>query len=74
MNVQEEQVAFLSNLKSLRNNEEVNKSLSALKSAAEGDDNLLPFILSSVKAYASIGEICNVLREVFGEYKEQVTI
>ncbi len=74
MNVQKEQVDILSKIKSGRNNEEVNKSLSALKSAAEGDDNLLPFILSSVKAYASVGEICNVLREVFGEYKEQVII
>jgi methylmalonyl-CoA mutase N-terminal domain/subunit len=74
MNVQKEQVAFLSKIKSERNNEAVNKSLSELKNAAEGDENLLPFILNSVKSYASIGEICNVLREVFGEYKEQVII
>lgn len=74
MNVQKEQVAFLSKIKSERNNEVVTKSLSDLKNAAEGDDNLLPFILNSVKTYASIGEICNVLREVFGEYKEQVII
>jgi len=39
-----------------------------------GDENLLPFILNSVREYASVGEICNVLREVFGEYKEQVII
>ena len=74
MNVQKEQVAFLSKIKSERNNEAVNKTLSDLKNAAEGDDNLLPFILNSVTTYASIGEICNVLREVFGEYKEQVII
>lgn len=74
MNVQKEQVDMLGKIKSERNNEEVNKSLAALKSAAEGDGNLLPLILNSVKAYASIGEICNVLREVFGEYKEQVII
>jgi len=64
----------LNKIKSERNNEAVNKTLSGLKNAAEGDDNLLPFILNSVKTYASIGEICNVLREVFGEYKEQVII
>ena len=74
MNVQKEQVAFLSKIKSERNNEVVIKSLSDLKKAAESDENLLPFILNSVKSYASIGEICNVLREVFGEYKEQVII
>jgi len=74
MNVQKEQVAFLSKIKSERNNEAVNKTLSDLKNAAEGEDNLLPFILNSVKAYATIGEICNILREVFGEYKEQVII
>jgi len=74
MNVQKEQVAFLGKIKSERNNEVVTKSLSDLKNAAEGDDNLLPFILNSVKAYASVGEICNTLRDVFGEYKEQVII
>ena len=74
MNVQKEQVAFLSKIKSERDNEAVNKTLSDLKNAAEGEDNLLPFILDSVKAYATIGEICNILREVFGEYKEQVII
>ncbi len=74
MNVQKEQVAFLNKMKSERNNEAVNKSLSRLQNAAEGDDNLLPFILNSVKTYASVGEICNVLRKVFGEYKEQVII
>jgi len=74
MNVQKEQVAVLSKIKSERNNVAVNKSLSELKNAAEGDANLLPFILNSVKTYASIGEICNTLRDVFGEYKEQVII
>ena len=74
MNVQKEQVAFLGKIKSERNNEAVNKTLSELKNAAEGDENLLPFILNSVKTYASVGEISNTLRDVFGEYKEQVII
>jgi len=74
MNVQKEQVAFLGSIKAERNNEAVNKTLSELKSAAEGDENLIPFILNSVKTYASVGEICNTLRDVFGEYKEQVII
>jgi methylmalonyl-CoA mutase N-terminal domain/subunit len=44
-------------------------SLAALRSAAEGDANLVPLILDAVKAYATIGEICGVLREVFGIYR-----
>lgn len=45
-----------------------------LKNAAENDSNLMPFILDAVKVYASVGEICNTLRSVFGEYKEHVVI
>ena len=72
--VQEEQIKFLKKIRSERNNEVVNKNLSALKKAAEGTDNLMPFILEAVKSYASIGEICNTMRSVFGEYKEHVVI
>ncbi len=75
MNVQKEQVAFLQKIKSGRDNEAVNKSLKALHNAAKNEEeNLMPFIIDAVKIYASIGEICNTLREVFGEYKEQVKI
>jgi methylmalonyl-CoA mutase N-terminal domain/subunit len=72
--VQEEQIKFLKKIRSERNNDVVNKNLSALKKAAEGTDNLMPFILEAVKSYASIGEICNTMRSVFGEYKEHVVI
>ena len=74
MQVQKEQIEFLKKVKSERNNEDVKTKLSALKKAAEGNDNLMPFILDSVRVYASIGEICNTMREVFGEYKERVVI
>ena len=74
MNVQQEQIKFLNKIRSERNNGEVDKKLSALKKAAEGNDNLIPFIIEAVKTYASIGEICNTLRSVFGEYKEHVII
>ena len=74
MQVQKEQIEFLKKVKSERNNEDVKTKLSALKKAAEGNDNLMPFILDSVRVYASIGEICNTLRSVFGEYKEHVII
>jgi methylmalonyl-CoA mutase, N-terminal domain len=72
--VQEEQIKFLKKIRSERNNDEVNKNLSALKKAAEGTENLMPPILEAVRNYASIGEICNTMRSVFGEYKEHVVI
>jgi methylmalonyl-CoA mutase N-terminal domain/subunit len=62
------QIEKLKKLKSERNATKVKESLAALKKAAQGDDNLMPFILDSVKAYATLGEICEVLKEVFGEY------
>jgi methylmalonyl-CoA mutase, N-terminal domain len=74
MKVQEEQIKFLKKIRSERNNEVAAKNLSDLKKAAEGTDNLMPFILEAVKSYVSIGEICNTLRSVFGEYKEHVVI
>lgn len=72
--VQREQIEFLNKTRAQRNEQEVKQKLDALKTASEGDANLMPFILDAVKSYASIGEICNVMREVFGEYKEHVVI
>ena len=72
--VQRNQIAFLKKIRAERNNDDVKLKLSALKKAAEGNGNLIPFILEAVKTYASIGEISNTLREVFGEYREHVTI
>lgn len=72
--VQKEQIEFLNKVRNERNNEEVKLKLEALKSAAKTDVNLMPFIIDAVKVYSSIGEICNVMRDVFGEYKEQVII
>lgn len=58
----------LAKLKKNRNNEEVKSRLAALKNAAKGKDNLMPFILAAVEEYATLGEISDVMREVFGEY------
>ena len=74
MKIQDDQIAFLKKVKSERSREQVEKSLSELKNAAAGSENLIPYIVESVKCYASIGEICNTMREVFGEYKERVVI
>ena len=66
--VQIAQIENLKKLKSERDGNKVEKLLAALKKGAQGDDNLMPLILESVKAYATLGEICDVLKEVFGEY------
>ena len=63
-----EQSLKLEKLKETRNNQKVNLALSNLKKAAKGNDNLMPFILVAVEEYATLGEIADVLREVFGEY------
>ncbi|HQD41860.1 MAG TPA: methylmalonyl-CoA mutase family protein, partial [Bacillota bacterium] len=52
----------------------VNEELEKLKKAAAGDENLMPFILNAVRQYATLGEICGVLREVFGEYKQSIVL
>ena len=64
----------MNKVRSQRNNDEVKLKLAALKKTAEGDANLMPLILDAVKSYAGIGEICNTMRDVFGEYKEHVVI
>lgn len=56
-------------LRSERDSQDVEKALSALKHAAEGTANLIPFILTAVEAYVTLGEISDVLRAVFGEYQ-----
>ena len=63
----------LEKLRSERDNDLVYKSLSELKRVARGRENLMPSILSAVKAYATLGEICDVLRDVFGEYQQVST-
>lgn len=66
--VRVKQIEKLEKLKSERDGDKVKESLAALKKGAQGDDNLMPLILEAVKAYATLGEICEVLKEVFGEY------
>jgi methylmalonyl-CoA mutase N-terminal domain/subunit len=57
-----------------RDNELLQRRVEALRRAAEGTENLMPFILDAVRAYGTLGEICGVLRDVFGEYREPVII
>jgi methylmalonyl-CoA mutase N-terminal domain/subunit len=66
--VGEAQKARLAKLRASRDNAAVTKTLDALKTAAGGEDNLMPYIVDAARTYATEGEICGVLREVFGEY------
>ena len=68
------QIDKLKKLKSDRDGEKVKKTLAELKATAEGHDNLIYPILEAVKAYATLGEICDTLREVFGEYQQISTL
>jgi methylmalonyl-CoA mutase, N-terminal domain len=68
------QVERLKEVRLSRNQGKVAESLQELRKAAQGTENLMPYILTAVKAYATLGEICGVLRDVFGEYQQQITI
>jgi len=68
--VAEEQIARVEALKATREVARVGRALEALKAAARGTDNLMYPILEAARAYATLGEMCDALREVFGEYEE----
>jgi methylmalonyl-CoA mutase N-terminal domain/subunit len=67
----EEQVSRVRALRGRRDQAAVRRSLEALKDAARGTDNLMPPILEASRAWATVGEMCDALRDVFGEYEEQ---
>jgi len=60
----------LRKLRAERSSDEVARRLAALRKAAQGSENLMPHIFEAVKSYATLGEICDALREVFGTYEE----
>jgi methylmalonyl-CoA mutase N-terminal domain/subunit len=64
------QIAKLAALRARRDNGNVQKTLDALRRAAEGTENTMPLLLDAVRAYATLGEICDALRGVFGTYQE----
>jgi methylmalonyl-CoA mutase N-terminal domain/subunit len=68
------QISRLKQLRVERDNEQVDLSLNALRNAAEDDENTMPYILDAVRAYATLGEITDVFRQVFGEYREPTWI
>jgi methylmalonyl-CoA mutase N-terminal domain/subunit len=64
------QAERLRKVRAERSSDEVARRLSALRTASQGKDNLMPFILNAVKAYATLGEICDAMRDTFGTYEE----
>jgi methylmalonyl-CoA mutase N-terminal domain/subunit len=64
------QLAKLDRLKKTRDNDRVGRALDALGAAAEAGENVMPPILEAVRAYATLGEMCDALRQVWGEYEE----
>jgi methylmalonyl-CoA mutase N-terminal domain/subunit len=74
ISVGEMQKKKLQDSRSRRDNERVKTTLQALKTAAGTEENLMPYIIDCVRCYATLGEICGVLREVFGEYQQSVIL
>ena len=67
---EERQIHRLKKLRKDRNNQKMKRNLDRLQKAAEGEENMMPYILDCVHSYATLGETCQVLRDVFGEYEE----
>jgi methylmalonyl-CoA mutase N-terminal domain/subunit len=73
-NAMNEQTKRLKKVKKERDNSEVKKTLNKLRDAAKSNENLMPFIIDTVKCYSTVGEITGVLKEIFGEFKEPVSV
>ena len=72
--VEVSQKKTLGNMKGKRDNAQVQTALKALDTAARGTENLMPYILNAVKTYATLGEIADVFREVYGKHRETVVL
>lgn len=68
-NIRIQQIEKLKKLRAERDNKKVEELLKKIEAAAEGKDNLMPHILAAVEEYATLGEIADVMRKVFGEYR-----
>ena len=72
--VEKKQVARLRKLKRERDDEKVRRILDEVRQVARSDEGLMPVFVDAVKAYATVGEISDALRDVFGEYREASTL
>jgi methylmalonyl-CoA mutase N-terminal domain/subunit len=73
-NLEREQVERLRKLRSGRDSQHVREAIERVERAARGSENLMPHILDAVEVCATVGEICDALRRVFGEYREAVVL
>jgi methylmalonyl-CoA mutase N-terminal domain/subunit len=73
-NAVEDQLARLAEVKATRDGSAVERTLGRLKDAAAADDNVMPATVECVRAYATLGEVCGALREVFGTFQEPLDI
>jgi methylmalonyl-CoA mutase N-terminal domain/subunit len=64
------QIDQLKELKKTRDSKAVKESLKALEKASKGTENVMPYLVDCCKCYATVGEMANVFRHVFGEYRE----
>lgn len=72
--VEREQVERLRRLRAERDHQAVARELARLREAAKAGENLMPYLMDAVRCYATIGEMADALREVFGEYRERAVI
>ncbi len=72
--VSKRQIERLQRVKSVRDNKQVESTLEELRQAANGRGNIMPPLIDAVKAYATVGEITDILRDIFGSFKEPVQI
>jgi methylmalonyl-CoA mutase N-terminal domain/subunit len=70
----EEQIERLRSLRARRDNQALQKALDKVRRAAQGTDNIMPPLIEAAKAYATLGEMAGVLREVYGEFREPVNV
>jgi len=68
--IERRQLKRLREMKEMRNGQKVRDHLNHLREAAEGDENLMPYIVNAVREYATLQEICDVFRQVFGTYTD----
>jgi len=72
--LERQQVARVQALRAQRNNARVKTALQRLESAARATENLMPRLIEAVECYATLGEIADTLRAVFGEHQEQIVL
>jgi methylmalonyl-CoA mutase N-terminal domain/subunit len=72
--LERQQVTRLQTLRAERNNAQVKAVLHRLEYAARGSENLMPLLIEAVEHYATLGEIADTLRTVFGEYQERIVL